>query len=263
VARATATPASGFVPLDVSLDASSSTTLGAAISAYAWTCGNGATASGVTATCHYTTAGTYPIRLTVTATDGASDTWTANVTTRQDAPPTAVLKATPPPVYVNTAVILDASASHTSFAPIATYAFTCGNGTSVPASASPTATCVYTQAGTYTAKVTVRDLAGLSATASTTIKVLPDAPPKPVLSLSATQIVRGQSVVADGSASTDPDATHIATYRFDCGNGQVTGDQTSPRTTCFYPTSGSFTVHMWVTDTGGNVATTSKKVQVK
>ena len=79
-----------------------------------------------------------------------------------------------------------------------------------------------------------------------------------------TQIVRGQSVVADGSASTDPDATPVATYRFDCGNGQVTGDQTSPRTTCSYPTSGSFTVRMWVTDTGGNVATTTtKKVQVK
>ena len=263
VAQATVTPASGFVPLDVSLDASSSTTLGAAISAYAWTCGNGTTASGVTATCHYTSAGTFPIRLTVTATNGASDTWTANVTTRTDSPPTAALKATPPPVYVNTAVILDASASHTSFAPIATYAFTCGNGTSIPAGASPTATCVYTVAGTYTAKVTVRDVAGLSGTASATVKVLPDSPPKAVLSLSATQIARGQSVVADGSASTDSDATHIATYRFDCGNGQVTGEQTSPRTTCVYPTSGHFTVRMWVTDTGGNVATTTEKVQVK
>ena len=92
VARATATPASGFVPLDVSLDASSSTALGAAISAYAWTCGNGTTASGVTATCHYTSARTFPIRLTVTATDGTSDTWTANVTARPDSPPTAALR---------------------------------------------------------------------------------------------------------------------------------------------------------------------------
>ena len=116
----------------------------------------------------------------------------------------------------------------------------------------------------YTAKVTVRDVAGLSGTASTTVKVLPDAPPTPVLSPSAPQIARGQSVVADGSASTDPDATSVATYRFDCGNGHVTGDQTSPRTTCAYPTSGPFTVRMRVTDTGGNVATTTKeKVQVK
>ncbi len=263
VARATATPASGFVPLDVSVDASSSTSLGAAISAYAWTCGNGTTASGVTATCHYTSAGTYAIRLTVTTIDGASDTWTGNVTARTDSPPTAVLQVSPSPVYVNTAVQLDASASHTRTAPIATYAFDCGNGTSVPAQASPTATCGYTLVGTYTAKVTVRDIAGLSGTASATVKVLPDAPPTPVLSLSATKIARGQSVVADGSASTDPDATHIATYRFDCGNGQATGDQTSPRTTCVYPTSGTFTVRMWVTDTGGNVATTTKKVQVR
>jgi PKD domain len=81
--------------------------------------------------------------------------------------------------------------------------------------------------------------------------------------LSATRIVRGQSVAADGSASTDPDATPVATYRFDCGNGQVTGDQTSPTTTCTYPTTGTFTVRMRVTDTAGMAATTTKKVQVR
>jgi PKD repeat protein len=264
VARATAMPLSASVPLDVALDASSSGTLGDPISTFAWTCGNGTTASGVTATCHYATAGSYPVRLTVTATNGDSDTWTATVTARADAPPSAALKATAPPVYVNLPVTLDASASRdTDSSPIATYAFTCGNGASVPAGNSPSGTCTYAQAGTYTAKVTVRDTAGLSGTATATVKVLADAPPTPVLSLSATKITRAQSAVADGSASTDPDATPVATYRFDCGNGQAPGNQSSPTTTCVYSTTGTFTVRMWVTDTAGNVATTSKKVQVR
>ncbi|WP_456846497.1 PKD domain-containing protein, partial [Cellulomonas sp. P5_C6] len=53
---------------------------GGSISSYAWTFGDGGTATGVTATHQYVTSGTYPITLTVTDNGGAVDTETVSVT---------------------------------------------------------------------------------------------------------------------------------------------------------------------------------------
>ena len=264
-AAATATPVTGYAPLDVSLDASTSTSLGPPITGYAWTCGNGTTAAGVTATCHYPTAGTYTVTLTVTDADGASDTWSVSVTVQADAAPVARLTATPTSQYVTFPVTLDASRSTDSDAyPIASYAFTCGDGSPTHSGTAATWSCTYTKSGTYTASVKVTDTLGLASTATTTVTVLADAAPVASLSLSSTKIHPGQSVTANGSASTDTDPWPIATYRFDCGNQlQVTGEQTSPTTTCTYRTTGNYTVRMWVTDTQGKVSSTTKKVQVK
>ena len=263
VARGTATPTSGFAPLDVAVDGSASTSLGASISGYAWTCGNGTTVSGPTGTCHYTTVGTYTLTLTVTA-GGVQDTWSTTITAQQDAAPVPALTYAPNPLYVSQTATLDASGStDTDPTPIATYTFTCGNGTAAKVLTTPTTTCVYAKSGSFTASVTVKDTAGLSASKSITVKVLADAAPTPVLNLSSTRINRGGSIVADGSASTDPDPWPIATYRFDCGNGVTTTNQVSPTTTCTYKATGTFTVRMWVTDTNGLIASTTKKVQVK
>ena len=54
---------------------------------YAWDFGDGATANGVTATHEYATAGTYPVRLTVTDDGGATATVQRSVTVSAPAPP--------------------------------------------------------------------------------------------------------------------------------------------------------------------------------
>jgi hypothetical protein len=95
------------------------------------------------------------------------------------------------------------------------------------------------------------------------VKILADAAPNAVLSLSDTSITRGSSVGADGSASTDVDNTPIASYRFDCGNGMRTAEQSSPRTTCTYPTTGKFTIQLWVTDTAQLTRSVTKSVRVR
>ncbi|HEY3531220.1 MAG TPA: right-handed parallel beta-helix repeat-containing protein [Nocardioides sp.] len=264
-AQATATPVTGYAPLDVSLDASGSTTTGAPITGYAWTCGNGTSATGLTATCHYSTAGTYTVSVEVTSADGSNDTWSTSVTVRADAAPVAALSATPSTQYVTFPVTLDASGSTDNDSyPIATYAFTCGNGTATHTGTDPTWSCTYGATGTFTATVKVTDTLGLASTATTKVTVIGDQAPKAVLSLSATKVRPGQSITADGSASTDTDPWPIATYRFDCGNNlQTTPDQASPTTTCTYKLTGNYTVRMWVTDTQGKVSSTTKKVQVK
>ena len=129
--------------------------------------------------------------------------------------------------------------------------------------ASPTASHTYTQTGTFTVQVTVTDTAGLSSTASKTVSVT-DAPPVASLNISPNQPGVGQVVTADASASTDTDATPIASYTFNFGDGSaVVGPQASPTATHVYGRAAFFTVTVTVRDTAGHASTDSKKIKVR
>ena len=86
VAAATATPASGYAPLAVTLDGSSSYDPDGAIASYAWNFGDGTTGSGAKVTHTYTAVRTYTAVLTVTDNGGAKST--KNLTIQVQATPT-------------------------------------------------------------------------------------------------------------------------------------------------------------------------------
>ncbi len=65
--------------LDVAVDGTGSSDPDGSIASYAWDFGDGATATGPTATHTYAAAGTYPVTLTVTDDDGATGTTTTDV----------------------------------------------------------------------------------------------------------------------------------------------------------------------------------------
>jgi C1A family cysteine protease/PKD repeat protein len=71
VARIAATPASGNIPLTVSFDGSASQDPDGTIASYAWTFGDGGTASGSLCSHTYNSAGTFAATLTVTDNMGA------------------------------------------------------------------------------------------------------------------------------------------------------------------------------------------------
>jgi parallel beta-helix repeat protein len=263
VAAGTVNPATGAVPLTVTVDASDSTALGAPISGYKISCDNGTTFTEKSGTCIYPQTGTFKIRITVTDDAGLTDSWSKSVSATANHSPIANLVATPKRAYVPQKVTLDASGSSDPDGSIASYSFNCGNGQTGGAQADPTTTCDYAAAGNFTASVTVRDPGGLTNKATTNVTILADLAPTAVLRLSNNNISRGQSITADGSDSTDADNTPIATYTFDCGNGVVTAPQTSPKTTCSYPTTGTFHVRLTVTDTGGKTGSATKDVKVK
>ena len=73
VARFTATPTAGSVPLTIVFDAAASSDSDGTISSYRWTFGDGGTGTGVSVQHTYQTAGTYTAQLTVTDDDGAVD----------------------------------------------------------------------------------------------------------------------------------------------------------------------------------------------
>ncbi len=79
VARITVSPTSGPAPLAVTVSGSASTDANGTITSYAWTFGDGATATGVTAEHTYASAGDYALTLSVTDDDGATRTATVSV----------------------------------------------------------------------------------------------------------------------------------------------------------------------------------------
>jgi PKD repeat protein len=71
-------------------------------------------------------------------------------------------------------------------------------------------------------------------------------------------------VLADASVSTDADATPIATYRFDFGDGSaVIGPQAAPTASHTYTAHGTYLVRVTVTDTAGLASTAEKRVKVR
>jgi parallel beta-helix repeat protein len=266
-ARLTLTPAQGLDPLVTTASAAGSTPLGAAIESYSFAFGDGATAgpqAAATASHTYPSPGTYAVVVTVISTDGLKDTVTALATVLRDAPPVARLVLQPATDYVPVTLTADASTStDTDGTPISTYRFDCGNGTAFGTQSAAKATCSYPTAGSYTVTVTVTDTTGHASSVSAVATIRPDGSPVARLTAPGGQQKLGANVTLDASASTDPDKTPIATYRFTCGNGVTSPVQTSPKTTCRYTSSGTFVVTVVVTDTGGKTGSAQDTVRVK
>jgi parallel beta-helix repeat protein len=259
------TPTFGSVPLTVTADASASTDTDASpIATYAFDFGDGASSgaqSSPTAAHVYGTKGTYTVKVTVTDTNGHSGTASASVAVAGDEPVPA-LTVTPSSGLAPLSVTADASASwDTDATPIATYTFDWGDGSSVGPQAQATASHSYPAAGTYTARVTVTDTGGLSSVATATVTVI-DQAPTPALALTPAAGQGPLDVMADGSGSSDPDATPIATYAFDWGDGASTTAQPDATAHHTFSNDGVYTVTLTVTDTANKSSTTTKKVTV-
>ena len=180
-------------------------------------------------------------------------------------PPVAQLAVTPTTGTAPLAVTADASASSDPQGQTLSYAFDFGDGTTLPAQASPTASHTYQAAGTYTVTVTARNTSGLTGTASRSVNVAPAPPPvqPPTASLVMTPNngTAPLSVTADASASSDPQGQTL-TYAFNFGDGTTLPAQTSPTANHVYSAVGTFTATVTVRNSSGLSSSTTAPVNV-
>jgi PKD repeat protein len=199
---------------------------------------------------------------------GAAPTWSFTTTAAPDDPPAAKLIASPTSGTSPLSVHLDASGStDTDATPIAGYNFDWGDGTGTSGQTSdPTADHVYTQVGTWTAVVTVRDTAGKTSTGSVPITVQaappPDSAPVASLLVSPSSGEAPLNVTLDASGTTDTDATPVDTYAFDFGDGSSAPSGASPSAAHTYTAAGTYTATVTATDTAGNSSQASTSVVV-
>jgi parallel beta-helix repeat protein len=272
-AELTVTPAAGFAPLQVTADASASTDPDATtIATFSFDFGDGSPPTGPqpgpTAAHTYTEGGSYTVTVTVTDSAGLSSQATASVSVSvgSHSPPTAALALTPSDGPIDLAVTADASGSTDTdgASPIASYRFDFGDGSpAVGPQPGATASHTYTAPGSYTVTVTVTDTQGLSDTETRLVGVRDD-PPAAALTLTPAAGMEPLYVRADASGSTDADATPIASYRFDFGDGSpAVGPQPGAIAGHTYATAGTYTVTVTVRDTAGLTGTATAQVVVR
>jgi parallel beta-helix repeat protein len=176
-------------------------------------------------------------------------------------PPNATLDVSPNSGRPPLAVTADASTSSDPDGDIESYSFNFGDGTPVVGpQGGPTAPHTYTQPGTYTVTVTVRDTGGRTSQATDQVTVSNNDPPVAALAVTPNFGRAPLDVIADASASTDPDGT-IASYSFDFGDGSpVVGPQSAATAPHTYATAGTYTVKVTVRDTAGGTSETTKTV---
>jgi len=147
-------PALPLVNETVTFNASASTPEGGIIIEYSWDFGDGSTAKGVVVSHAYVTYGTFTVTLTVTDSEGLSDTYTKTI--RIAIHPVAKFTHTPVYPVINQPVLFNASASYDPDRTIMAYTWDFGDG-NVTTTTQPLIYHTYTVADVYNVTLTVTD----------------------------------------------------------------------------------------------------------
>ena len=167
-------------------------------------------------------------------------------------PPAASFTATPSSGEAPLLVAFDGTSSADAEAPIVSYAWNFGDGSTAPGA---TADHTYTTAGNYTATLTVTDSGGLTASTTRAITVgeeLPNVPPTAVASTTTPAVGPAPlTVTLSGEESSDPDGT-IVSYLWTFPNGSTLD---GPVVQATLGAAGTVDVTLTVTDDDGDSST--------
>jgi len=173
-------------------------------------------------------------------------TYTADSTTTGTKDLKAVITASTTTGPAPLSVGFDAS---TSTGTIASYQWDFGDGSTAT---TQTVNHIYTNAGTYTARLTLTDNVGQTNTATVAVNAsslasTPASPPTAIISSSAATGPAPLTVSFDGSGSTATNAT-LTAYNWSFGDG---GSATGSKVSHAYTTAGTYTATLTVTDSKG------------
>jgi len=227
-------------------DASASYDPDGSIISYLWNFGDGTNATGIVVDHFYADNGSYTVILTVRDNDGATATATAMKTVLNRAP-VASFTESATMVYRGQVIHFNASASYDSDGSIVGYFWDFGDGTNATGMVVDHA---YTNLGTYTVTLTVKDNDGATGTATAT-KTVVNRPPVALFTESSTTAYTGEAIYFNASSSYDPDGV-IVSYFWTFGDGT---NATGVTVNHAYAENGTYTVTLTVTDDQGATAT--------
>ncbi len=260
----TASPAAPIVNSTTFFDASLSVPAsGRKIVSYAWTFGDGGSATGLSPTHTFTAAGAYAVTLTVTDDVGKTgvSTQTLNVTAPAGGTdPVASFTTSPAAPSVNETVFFNASASTAAAGrTITSYSWNFGDGATAT---GVTTTHAYAAAATYTVTLSVTDSAGRTSLTTKQVTIGAAAGPTANLTVSPSSAVINSPVQAIGSGSTTQPGQTIVQYDFNFGDGSATVSGSSSVATHTYTATGTYTITLTVRDSAGRSATTLGTVSI-
>ncbi len=249
-------PYSGIVGAIVNFDGTGSNDPDGTITSYAWDFGDGGSATGPSPSHSYSVDGIFTVTLTVTDNDGltGTDSTTATINPAGGNTPPVARANGPYSGTEGSAVQFSSSGSMDPDGMITSFAWDFGDGATSSAE-NPMHT--YVAAGTYTVTLTVTDDAGdqSSDTTMATIEaIVVNTPPTADANGPYSGFV-GESVVFDGSASSDADGT-IVRYDWDFGDGTAVEDA-GPAPAHVYSAPGDYTVMLTVFDDAGDTGSAS------
>jgi PKD repeat protein len=194
--------------------------------------------------------------LTVTDNMGETDSASAALAVRANAPPVANFIFSPSDPRIRTPVHFNASSSTDSDGRIVSYSWDFGDGNK---GSGVEATHGYAAAGSFQVALTVKDNEGATGSANRTVTVKANAAPVANFVFSPSDPKIQDSVYFNASSSTDSDG-RIASYSWDFGDG---GKGSGVEATHYYAAAGTYQVALTVVDNEGATASLSRGVTVK
>src|SRR3989454_2760940 len=248
------TPLSGIDPRQISVDGSTSSDPDGDPLTYAWTFGDGGTATGATATHTYTNVfeKAYSVRLNVTDPYGATD---SNATSYLAyVPPTAgyeVERMNSPGSQIYVQVSANTSGSNNVGGVLVSYDWGWGDGSSSSVAVKVTH---HIYAASYNnvqvvLSLTVHDNYTLSGTVSKNVLVTTVAQP-PVAQFTQTINNDTRTVSVDGGGSYSPIGRTIVAYNWTWGDGSWSGNRTVSGAFHTYTSDTNFTITLKAWDSG-------------
>ena len=229
---------------------------GASITNYAWSFGDGGTATGATATHQFRSIGTFNVTLTVTNDRGVTGSSSQNVTVEVTEKPSVDFVWSPQPVLAKATTTFNgaisvAAAGHQ----IASHTWDFGDGTG---GSGPSVTHVYQVAQTYKVVLTVTDDTGQSSTTAKDIAVLTGNPVPAIVTSPGP--VTSRTVIFDATNTQVFGGATVASYAWSFGDVANSTSTAGPRTSFTYASVGPFTVQLTITDSLGRSASTTVSV---
>ncbi|MBU1870249.1 MAG: PKD domain-containing protein [Candidatus Omnitrophica bacterium] len=248
VARITATPTTGLIPLTVQFGSAGSNDPDGGALTYAWSFGDGGTAVTANPSHEYPTAGSYTVGLTVTDTEGATGSAQITITASEPNYPPVLNTIGDKTVAENQLLQFTVSASDRNNDPL-TY-----SASGLPSGASFNTNTLqfswtpnYAQAGKYNPTFAVSD-GELSDSETITITVTNvNQPPIAVITAAPRTGKAPLSVRFSSTGTSDPDGT-IESFNWQFGDGATSTEQNPEH---IYSSEGTYTASLTITDNDG------------